>query len=1112
MVPAERPNTKNIYDEWFYIDNQWERLGSTEVNLENYVTFDNIKSGKNIKITKNEDNDLLIDNIQEIIMDFPEYIITNDTMTELIASLDENDTPTGVIYFGGITCSDLPDGLLQGELKIEVVKNSDNLNVYYFTIVSTEVPPYQWTATGYQGDFSGWQARPTTEDLSKKQDVLTIDDSPIENSDNLVKSGGIFAALANKVNADENKTLSEEDFTSELKAKLENIEDGAEANTIEEILVNGVAQQALEKVVNLLVPDNLQNGEAEGSLKTKTGKVLSKNAMALAENSIAGAKAFKIVGFDDTNKTYTLDSAEGLAVGDTYSLVIQNNYDDWGTITAINDKTVTVSNYIADVTSEGAERYFRVPLKPECGTVDFGESAVSLGELCMAVAFAAFSEGYNNKIIGKYGHGEGKNNEVGYAAHAENRDNKALGVNSHVGGGQSVADPSAYCAFLHANKGYVKAQCGVGFGESPNVEGTSGFVSGGRANSVSGDCGFTGGGELNSSEGKNSVSTGYMSKACSENQRVHGKHNIKDANGKYVDIVGNGKSNTERSNAYTLDWNGNAWFSGDIESEKYGKLSEKIAMLGQVFSEFALAICKDTVAGAKGFKITNVSASDTISDLTLSSVNGIAINDYCVLKTSTAKTKLKITAVSGNVITVEGVVDALGDDESDNWLCIIGKPGIGDIDIDSAGAVALGIATAAYAMGAFAAGKDNIAANLYSAAFGRDTISGYCGFSEGRATQALGDYGHAEGYGTKVLSDYGHAEGCETVTKERFGHSEGRGTIAHYNQHVEGRYNTEDTENKYVHITGNGTSDTKRSNAHAVDWSGNAWFAGEVESKKYGKLSNKVDKADGKGLSQIENATITQELDSVKQVNKTTINLKDQTEDSQTLQVYDIDAIDTLFKNKIDFGKKVSIVNEDFNEYFSNFTLDAVRYDYSNTDSNNYIEQWSGYLFAGRYDDSFGYSTYIQLDIGNSIRFRVTHDNVNYVWGSWTDITDVITKSNITSAVRAVRPASATTISETLSVNTIYDIGTRTAVSLKLPKGQLGDFIQVDFLTGSDAATVTVDATSCAISDFDLITEANTIYSLYFDWGVLGYDSTNSKYIYGWRFSDSEYTYTGGNT
>jgi hypothetical protein len=36
-------------------------------------------------------------------------------------------------------------------------------------------------------------------------------------------------------------------------------------------------------------------------------------------------------------------------------------------------------------------------------------------------------------------------------------------------------------------------------------------------------------------------------------------------------------------------------------------------------------------------------------------------------------------------------------------------------------------------------------------------------------------------------------------------------------------------EGKYVHVVGNGTSDTARSNAHTLDWNGNAWYQGTVE-------------------------------------------------------------------------------------------------------------------------------------------------------------------------------------------------------------------------------------------------------------------------------------------
>ena len=59
-------------------------------------------------------------------------------------------------------------------------------------------------------------------------------------------------------------------------------------------------------------------------------------------------------------------------------------------------------------------------------------------------------------------------------------------------------------------------------------------------------------------------------------------------------------------------------------------------------------------------------------------------------------------------------------------------------------------------------------------------------------------------------------------------HAEGYGTIAKSNfQHVEGQYNIEDSTNKYAHIVGNGSGNA-RSNAHTLDWDGNAWYQGNV--------------------------------------------------------------------------------------------------------------------------------------------------------------------------------------------------------------------------------------------------------------------------------------------
>ena len=67
------------------------------------------------------------------------------------------------------------------------------------------------------------------------------------------------------------------------------------------------------------------------------------------------------------------------------------------------------------------------------------------------------------------------------------------------------------------------------------------------------------------------------------------------------------------------------------------------------------------------------------------------------------------------------------------------------------------------------------------------------------------------------------------VASGAYSHSEGKNIIAQFEaQHVQGRNNVVDSYNRYAHIVGNGQSSNARSNAHTLDWSGNAWFAGDV--------------------------------------------------------------------------------------------------------------------------------------------------------------------------------------------------------------------------------------------------------------------------------------------
>lgn len=337
-----------------------------------------------------------------------------------------------------------------------------------------------------------------------------------------------------------------------------------------------------EKMDEKCEATNIQNGSSDGSLKSLIAiDAISEGAIALGKNSIAGSKCFNITAFDDANKAYTLDSVEGLEVGDVYSLKLDYIYDNKGTITAINGNVVTVDNYQPD---ENADKYFRVVSKPTCGTTDFGINAFAEGEECMAVGDNSHASGLKTRAEGRYSHTEGRETVAHSVAHAEGVKCEARGYASHAEGEETLASkPQA-----HAEG--VKTQAN---GQASHAEGMYGKANG-KAARVSG-YGCKANGDYSEASGVNTEANGEHSRAsgygCKANGKgscavgryttangeysnVRGKLNEVDNDNKYAEIVGNGDA-SKRSNAYTLDWNGNARYSGEVEDGKGNKLSEK---------------------------------------------------------------------------------------------------------------------------------------------------------------------------------------------------------------------------------------------------------------------------------------------------------------------------------------------------------------------------------------------------------------------------------------------------------------------------------------------------------------------------------------------------------
>ena len=143
--------------------------------------------------------------------------------------------------------------------------------------------------------------------------------------------------------------------------------------------------------------------------------------------------------------------------------------------------------------------------------------------------------GSNNTASGQYAIAEGRTNTAsGVASHAEGQGSTASGTESHVGGHYSTSSGSY--AFAHGN--YAKANH------------RSQFVFG----------------EFNVEDPSTAAST---------------------AKGNYIEIVGNGTHTTSKSNARTLDWDGNESLAGSLTLGK-GTANEVTITAAQLTQLLAL--------------------------------------------------------------------------------------------------------------------------------------------------------------------------------------------------------------------------------------------------------------------------------------------------------------------------------------------------------------------------------------------------------------------------------------------------------------------------------------------------------------------------------------------
>ena len=562
------------------------------------------------------------------------------------------------------------------------------------------------------------------------------------------------------------------------------------------------------------------------NLVGKKGNTENSDLFNDVDNNLASGKVFTITAVNDKELTVDLSSLtteelstfNSIQAGARCCVDTSTEQDNIKIVSVdgANGKIVVENTVSALAVEDGTidgdpthRNYILILDYPNLGnTYNKTINAHAEGENTQALARGTHSEGRDSKAIGQYAHSEGLGTMAGYGSHSEGRYTKALGNMSHSEGHFSTAyghnshaegrntNATGYASHTEGKQteasGYQAHAEGLGSkaqGESSHAEGSWTVAQGDFSHSEGKSTNATniqahaeGYGTVASAA--NSHAEGNSTKATGESSHSEGRNTEAKGLGSHTEGTGS-VAETENSHAegyHTTTSHFAAHAEGD-KSKAKGNASHAEGYSTEANGDYSHAEGQETQANgahshAEGFK-------------TQASIR--------------AHSEGKSTIASGEGSHSEGI----------------------STQAKGTASHAEGNQTEA-GLQAHAEGDQTKATGETAHAEGRLTeASGASSHAEGKNTKATSYRAHAEGNNTKATNESAHSEGYDSEANGRASHSEGTGTVANgENQHVQGKYNVKDTENKYAHIVGNGTSDTARSNAHTVDWNGNAWLAG----------------------------------------------------------------------------------------------------------------------------------------------------------------------------------------------------------------------------------------------------------------------------------------------
>ena len=231
----------------------------------------------------------------------------------------------------------------------------------------------------------------------------------------------------------------------------------------------------------------------------------------------------------------------------------------------------------------------------------------------------------------------------------------SMGRLGDIGAGSSAI---GYIVEASGNFSHAEGINTTASGNVSHAEGTNTTASGDASHAE---------GNSTTASGARSHAEGIGTTASSENQHVQGRYNIEDTANKYAHIVGNGIDNDQRSNAHTLDWEGNGWYAGKLSQEGI-PTEDKDLVTKKYVDEHSISVID-------GFTMrdqtTNYKYLMQLRDGVLTS---ILLPSSISVDSSSLTNLMEGDVIEGSNLTInatypDGTTSALSDSDKENIIC-----------------------------------------------------------------------------------------------------------------------------------------------------------------------------------------------------------------------------------------------------------------------------------------------------------------------------------------------------------------------------------------------------------------------------------------------------------